>query len=379
MTIVPTHLYYIEGVKKGRPSSLLKKLVYKSGLLAERNLPYIHSVKHLSLLTGCDENYLLSIINRSNRTYSFYTVPKRSGGVRFIHAPDEELKKLQQWINAQILINVPVHPCCYSFHKDSSIKKCAEKHCGVKWLIKIDIENFFEMVSEIEIYKVFIKLGYKPIISLALARICTYEPRYLTGFYNKWVIYKKSKRLPFTSENARFFGRLPQGAPTSPMLSNLVLSSLDERINRLIKYKNGVYSRYADDIFISFGDKDINRVYLEKVIGRVTRYLEDFGYKANKTKIRLISPRALKIILGLNVGGEIVKLNSNYKKDLQCHFYGINKFGLISHASHRKFNSVLGMLEHIKGKVNFACQIEPDYGIPLKEELKNILNKNGLY
>ncbi|CAI1084090.1 Retron-type reverse transcriptase [Serratia liquefaciens] len=379
MTIVPSHLYYIEGVKKGRSPSILKSLIVKSSFFNYKNIPYIHDVKHLSHLLGCSQIDLTSIIKRNYSGYRFYTVPKYSGGVRFINSPNDFLKKIQRWINFNILSKVEVHPSCYSFHKNSSIKNCAEKHCGAKWLVKIDIENFFEMVSEVEVYKQFRKLGYKPIVSFALSRICTYEPTHLVNFQHKWINYNsRTDSLPFSRRNVKFFGRLPQGAPTSPMLSNLVLSSLDEKVTRLIRNKNGIYTRYADDIFISFSEMAVDRKFLRQIIGKLISYLNSFGYQANKTKIKIISPRSTKLVLGLNVAEDKVFLQKKYKNNLESHIYGMKKFGLVLHAKHRKFDSVLGMIDHINGMVNYASYIEPMYGNKLKEKIKHIVNINGL-
>lgn len=379
MTIVPSHLYYLEGVKKGRSPSLLKSLAVKASFLSHKNLPYIHDLKHLSLLIGCSQTHLNALIKRNYTGYKFYTIPKHSGGVRFINSPDERLKKIQRWINFNILNEAEVHPSCYSFHRKSSVKNCAEKHCGSKWLIKIDIENFFEMVSEVEVYKQFRRLGYKPIVSFALSRICTYEPVHLVNFQSRWINYNtRTDDLPFSRRGIKYFGRLPQGSPTSPMLSNLALSSLDERIMRLVRNRTGIYTRYADDIFISFSEACVDRDYLRQIIGKLKCYLHDFGYRANKTKIKIIPPRSKKVILGLIIGEEKVFLQKEYKDNIESHIYGMKKFGLLAHSKFRGFNSILGMIDHVNGKINYASYIDPIYGDKLKKEMKYIVSINGL-
>ncbi|WP_372384814.1 reverse transcriptase domain-containing protein [Vibrio sp. BS-M-Sm-2] len=156
-------------------------------------IPYIHSFLHFAHLTKLSESYIRSIVNRRNSNYTSYSIPKRSGGSRYLHSPSDELKALQRWINGEILNRLPVHSSCYSYHKGSSIVQCAEKHCGSKWLIKLDIENFFDTINEVEVYKVYRKIGYKPLIAFGLARICTYQPK--SVIQNKKIGFSSTKTL----------------------------------------------------------------------------------------------------------------------------------------------------------------------------------------
>ncbi|HAS8496248.1 TPA: RNA-directed DNA polymerase [Vibrio vulnificus] len=353
--------------------------MYKAHKMERWGIPYVHSIYHLAILSGLSVNKLNSIVGRQKQYYTAYAIPKRSGGSRFLHAPDDELKKLQRWINSEILIKLPVHPSCFSYHTGSSIVGCAEKHCSSSWLIKFDIENFFDSISEVDVYKVFRKFGYKPMISLILARICTYQSESISGDILHWVQYNKnSDELPFKKKHIRFFGRVPQGAPTSPMISNLVLSSLDEMLSQYAQKRGGIYSRYADDLFISFSQKDFDRVQASQVIGRVLNYVKSYGYKLNKTKIKVIPPGSNKVVLGLNVNGDSVLLTKTYKKRIESHIYGVGKFGIEQHALHRGFDSVFSMIDHITGLINHARLIEPTFGEKKHEEFKRLLSTLGL-
>lgn len=378
MTIVPSHLYYLGGIKAKRIPAVLSATMAKAAKFLINDVVYIHNLQHLVKLSSVDKVYLDDIILRRKNEYEHYTVEKKSGGSRFISAPKEDLKQLQRWINYYILRNLKPHPCCYSYHKNSSIYSCAMVHCSSQWLVKLDVENFFDMTSEGSVYEQFILIGYSPIVSFALARICTYQPTFLTKNHSKWVLYKrKNRELAYSRHNIKYIGRLPQGAPTSPMLSNMVFFELDKIIFKLVQSHGGLYTRYADDLFISFPKKDMNRSDISKIIGRVVDYLRKKGYSLNKTKIKVSPPGAKKIVLGLNVDKHIPHLSKEFKKSIDSHLYALSEFGPVAHARFRGFNSVYGMLEHIKGKIFFAKTISQDYGLKCIQEFYAALEKHG--
>lgn len=342
-------------------------------------IPYIHSFLHFAHLTKFPESYLRSVVNRHNASYTSYAIPKRSGGSRYLQIPSDELKGLQRWINCEILYRLPVHSSCYSYHKNSSIVQCAEKHCSSKWLIKLDIENFFDTINEVEVYKVFRKIGYKPLIAFGLARICTYQPISVLQNKKNWVQFNKnSDEMPFQKKHIRHFGRVPQGAPTSPMLSNLVLADLDEKLSSYAQKRGGIYTRYADDLFISFSQNNFDRQQASQVIGSVLGHVKSYGYNLKKSKIKVIPPGSNKVILGLSVNDKQVRLTKQYRQKINSHIYGIVKFGVDKHAIHRGFDSVFGMIDHVFGLINYAKTVEPDFGHTKYQELRDSLRSSGL-
>lgn len=380
MTIVSTHSYFNAGLEKGRSQQHLQDLMSKAHHMQRWGTPYIHSIVHLSHLSNSRVELIKSIVDRKEDFYTAYTIPKRSGGSRFIHAPNAELKSLQRWINTEILYRLPVHNCCFSYHRDSSIIDCAKKHCASRWLIKFDIENFFHTIKEVDVYKVFRMYGYKPLISFMLARICTYQPKSVIENKLNWILFNtKSDDLVYSKKHVNFFGRVPQGAPTSPMLSNLVLRELDETLNQYAQKRGGIYSRYADDMFISFSQDNFDRKQASQVIGRVFTHVREYGYNLNKTKIKVIPPGQNKVILGLNVNGRDVLLTREFKQRIESHIYGIKRFGVKEHMKYRGFNSIYGMIEHIFGLINYARQVDFSYGEIKHIELTEQLQATGLW
>jgi RNA-directed DNA polymerase len=379
LTIVSTHPYLRKGLEKGRSQQALYSLMAQAHKLEGLGIPYIHSFPHFAHLTKLPESYLRAIVNRHSANYTLYSIPKRSGGSRFLHIPSDELKALQRWINSEILNRLPVHTSCYSYHKGSSIVHCAEKHCDSKWLIKFDIENFFDTINEVEVYKVYRKIGYKPLIAFGLARICTYEPKSVLQNKKNWVQFNKnSDEMPFQKKHIRHFGRVPQGAPTSPMLSNLVLTNLDEKLSSYAQKRGGIYTRYADDLFISFSQNNFDRQQVSQVIGSVLSQVKSYGYNLRKSKIKVIPPGSNKVILGLSVNDKQVRLTKQYKQNINSHIYGMVKFGVDKHAIHRGFDSVFGMIDHVFGLINYAKTVEPDFGYIKYQELQDCLSSSGL-
>lgn len=349
MTILSSHQYYLNGLKLGKSNARLEELMNYAFKFEKHGIPYIHSIEHLAILTGTDPNFIRNIISRRIESYITHCIPKRSGGNRFLHIPIDELKKIQQWVNNNILVNTNSHWCCYSYKKNASIKKCAEKHIDCKWLIKLDIENFFDTVSEVDVYHIFRKLGYKASMAFYLARICTYQSNYYPQKFNRWIRFKnKSNSTPIDSTHVHYFGQLPQGSPTSPILSNLALYGLDHKLNNLIHKMHGIYTRYADDMFISFSIGDFDRTKARTIIGLTSNLIKNNGYNLNKTKIKIIPPGSKKTILGLNVKSNGISLSRTYKNRIEAHLYGIKKFGISAHVRHRGFQSIFGFIEHLK-------------------------------
>ena len=83
--------------------------------------------------------------------------------------------QVQRWIAAHILNPLPVHHCSFAFKPGSSIIKCAARHTGARWLVKMDIAGFFSSISEIQVYRVFLSLGYQPLVAFELARLSLQE------------------------------------------------------------------------------------------------------------------------------------------------------------------------------------------------------------
>jgi len=160
---------------------------------------------------------------------------------------------------------------------------------------------------------------------------------------------------------------LPQGAATSPVLSNVIAYRLDERISKLCKKLSLNYTRYADDIAIS-GEN-----FSKSVIKYVENVIEDTGFTVNKDKTRYIIGNKKKVITGLSVTGNELSLPKSYKREIRQQVHYISTYGLTSHLSHIK-NRNPQFAYSLLGKLIFWQSIEPNnsyvnYHIPLFKKL----------
>ncbi len=379
MTIGPVHSYLLEGQKLGHNLVELKKLISLSKEAESYGLPYVHSLNHLSHLSGVHYTELHSIVDRRTIPYHEFLINKKSGKPRTISAPSDNLKLVQRWIAKEILNKYSPHWRSYAYHKSSSIIKCAEEHLNSKWLIKLDIENFFGSIQEPQVYKIFKDAGYGKLISFELSRLCTISPNIKTsGKVQKKVNDSTSNiKFAYLDSSTKSLGVLPQGAPTSPQLSNIVFKPIDEALQNLADKYELIYTRYADDISFSSSDKNFGRKNSAAIINAVRLILKNSTFNLNKNKTVIIPPSKSKTILGLNIDYERVKLSKSFKKKIELHVRGICLFGVLEHSKHKNFVSIFGMLNYIQGLIHFAIHVEFEYGQKMNLRLKRSIQEQG--
>ena len=209
-------------------------------------LPAVLTLNHLSYQTGASYIYLREICERNADPYTDLSIKRRNGrSMRPISIPNPVLMEVQRWILARIVSALPVHPNSYAYSKGRSIRHCAEKHLSAKWLVKLDIHDFFQSISEAQVYQVFLGTGYQPLVSLELSRICTRYAAHVE--YIDQRRYRSPRQYAtIRAYNRPLLGFLPQGAPTSGALANLVAGSLDVKLTELAADHGLVYTRYAD-------------------------------------------------------------------------------------------------------------------------------------
>lgn len=205
-------------------------------------------------------------------TYHQFTVPKKSGKPRCIAAPNAELKGLQRKILHRLLKKLKVHPQATGFRAGVSFVDNAMCHQAQEVVIKVDLIDFFSAIPTKRIYKYFRNIGWKRRPAKLLARLTTYR------------------------------GRLPQGAPTSPKLSNVVNYLMDVNLSRVALEYGAVYTRYADDITFSttdYGD-------LHELIGKILFRVRHAGYEPHlKRKLSVRRQHHRQVVTGLVVNEEI--------------------------------------------------------------------------
>ncbi|MCH7345388.1 reverse transcriptase family protein [Pelomonas sp. CA6] len=364
--------YLVRGRKLGLSPELLQEAVKQSRRLAQRHpqpLPVLLTLCHLAKRTGVPYSSLRAYVSRQAvEPYRRFRIRKRSGGVRRICVPEPTLGAIQTWIAEHILQRAQVHRASHAFKKGDSIVRCAEQHSGARWLVKMDIADFFGSVSEIDVHRVFVGLGYNPLVSFELARICTELPSRSDKYaLSSWQCRYARRGIPAYGQ--QYIGRLPQGAPSSPMLANLTMVATDQKLEEIALKAGLLYTRYSDDLtFSTAGDFDKGRAY--GLIEEVAAVLKSRGLFPNRAKTVIVHPGARRLVLGLLVDGDAPRLTRVFRDRLRQHLYYLEKLGIAAHVQARAFESAGGLYRHLRGLIDYANSVDPTYAGPLLARLE---------
>ena len=205
-------------------------------------------ITELARRLGVDVDTLLSFEPR----YAEFKIPKRGGGYRQILAPERHLKIFQRRILRRVLALLVAHRAANGFERGRSIVTNARLHVGKPVIVRLDIRDFFTSTTDKRVEDFFRRIGWDKEAARLLTKLCTYD------------------------------GGLPQCAPTSPRLANLVNYKLDMRLDRLAARAGAMYSRYADDLTFSFDRDEPGQV--RRFIRTVRRIVADEGYHVHKRK-----------------------------------------------------------------------------------------------
>jgi len=298
----------------------IKQLEYAKKLF-EGGFPVIYDQTHLCYLVGYDEEYLYAACNQPNCFYRTFYIEKKNGNFREINEPLPSLKEIQNWILKEILYLVKVSPYAKAYIKGKSVKDNARFHRKQKKVLSMDIKNFFPSITFRRVLHVFRNIGYRESVAVMLANLCCLN------------------------------GCLPQGAPTSPMLSNIIASSLDYKIVNYIGKEKIRYTRYADDLTFSGDFKEGD------LIKNVERIVNREGFKINERKTRIRHRNQRQEVTGIVVN-EKMQISRKIRHKIRSDVYYIRKYGLDSHLEHMGINKA-NYLYHLMGIASYALFINP--------------------
>jgi len=208
--------------------------------------------------------------------------------VRLIESPKTLLKRVQRQLYSGILIKIPVHEAAHGFKPNRGCLTHAQNHSNKEYLFTFDLINCFQSIEWYPVYRVFRDLDYSKEIAKYLSCLCTNR---FNGSRSLLAMLNQGQRKRIKQRH------LAQGAPTSPVLSNLVMRILDKRLNGLAKSLDLDYSRYADDLAFS-GNKHRDWRFLEPLVGSIC--LEE-GFELNYRKSRIVRSHQRQKITGIVV------------------------------------------------------------------------------
>jgi RNA-directed DNA polymerase len=250
-------------------------------------IPVLHGTD-LGHYLGVSPKLIGHMAKFPQKYYGSFNIPKKSGGVRLIEAPRVFLKSVQRYVLDCIVQQIPLHEAIVGFRPKMNCAVGARRHVGRPFLWNIDLKNFFPTITFDQVNSVFSSIGYRPEVTFVLARLCCLS------------------------------GRLPQGAPTSPALANVVFSPADESIDGLSKQIGVVYSRYADDLSFS-GMTCIPQDFRREI----RRIVEALGFHVNDAKTRLMGPRTRREVTGLTVN-QAVSIPRKRRRALRALFHQVS-------------------------------------------------------
>ncbi|EJH2658838.1 retron St85 family RNA-directed DNA polymerase [Salmonella enterica] len=289
-------------------------------------MSYIDS---LSRVLNCSVMSLISGYIKASKKYKVFYIKKKNGkGLREIAQPAPDVKEIQRAIVNTLLTTLPVHDCAKAYIKETSIFNNAEPHKDNKYILKIDFENFFYSIKPQDLYPYLLREDIK-----------------LTQFE-----YEIISHYLFRRKKGEKKLRLCIGAPSSPIVSNIVMYDFDCILSDYCNLNNIAYTRYADDLTLSSEsyDKIMNAYdFIIKTISDLKK--PELKINANKTKIigKGRSRRITGVVIS-NAGELGVGRFLRKKIRALTHLYSKNKL------SEKDIPYLLGMLAHIKN-------IEPSY------------------
>ena len=350
------------------PEESSKVTRHKTGKRAQdRNgVPILTKIAELRKLLNIKSpnqlGFFLLASDHKGGPYTTHTIPKRDGSDRQICAPKKQLKWVQKQILKHIVSKVAPHPAAHGFVNGRSTVSNATPHVGAELIVKFDLKDFFPTVHYFRVMGLFASLGY-PVgncmfgtdddanqIAPVLARLCCYTP------------------------DPKQWGSatLPQGAPTSPAISNLVCRRLDARLQGLAEANGGTYTRYADDLTFSFPKAE--GMNLGRFRGWVDQVCQQEGFVVNQEKFRVIRDSQRQVVTGIVVN-DAVRAPRELRREIRAILHNCETKDIESQAKrHPRFKgNVQAFTQYLRGIAAYLNMVQPEHGAALLRRVNELL------
>lgn len=373
------HLYR-RNAPPGLDGAVVERAIQLSEAQRSAGVAPVLTLKHLAVQADVPLRFLERVCARVIDPYQIHEVRKRDRvSKRVIAAPSHELRQVQRWILDNVFTRMPVSDHAFAYVGGRSAPESAKRHVGATWLIKLDVKDFFHEFDEAQVFEILRTVGYSALVSLELARIVT---RHVSS-PQPWLPQKYERSSPRTtapvvdlleeifgeipSEPEEYLshpkgtrlGYLPQGAPTSGAISNVLSRGLDSDLANLALKSRMTFTRYADDIVMS-SSRSFDRSCAEVVLREATSILRKHHLTPNRRKTRIVPAGNPLQVLGVRVDGQEARLSRRIRKKIEFHLRGIEEFGMVNHSDHVGFNDVLGFENYLYGLIRYAHDVQPE-------------------
>ncbi|MBN2582800.1 MAG: RNA-directed DNA polymerase [Planctomycetes bacterium] len=268
-------------------------------------------------------------VMHSPHAYHTFTIAKRGGKLREIAAPCRSLKHIQRRILHRIVEPLDRHAAVHGFRRRRCSLTGARRHVGKEAVLAMDLQDFFPSITSQRVYGLFRKLGWPQNLASALTRLTTWQ------------------------------GRLPQGAPTSPALANLIARRMDRRLAGLGRHRGIYYTRYADDLAFS-GPAEVVR----SAIPSIRTIIQEEGFRLAEHKTRLMRRGRRQVVTGLVVN-EQVSVPRDYRRRVRAALHNL-RTGRTTFAAVAERAAALRELE---GHVQYIRSIRSEHAKHLEADL----------
>ena len=279
----------------------------------------------LEIDLGCSAKRLYTLSNTINSHYHEAFIPKGNGECRKLLVPDEELKALQKKIADVILNRIEISPYATAYRFGGSPLRNAKPHVGHARLLKLDIRHFFDKITYALVRRLVFPDGvFSESNGILLSTLCCYK------------------------------GHLPQGAPSSPAISNIIMREFDNIVGSWCR-KNGVtYTRYCDDLTFS-GNFDPS--VLKRFISEELRKL---GFFLNEKKTVSVRNGQTMSVTGIVVNQK-PNVSSSYRKNIRQEIYYCKKYGIQNHLEKKgNTDNEIVYLRKLLGRINYVLSVDPN-------------------
>ena len=326
---------------------------------AYNQLPAIETIKDLAALLETDIPTLRVFgffrpVSRFNH-YHRFGIPKKTGGERKISAPLPRLKALQRSILDRILGQVPIHEAAHGFVPARSVYTNAIPHVGKSLVINMDLKDFFPTLTFKRVKGCFVHLGYSPKIATILSLLCTEA---------NTVEVEMDGQKWFVAQGERF---LPQGAPTSPCLTNIVCRRMDYRFEGLAKSMGCTYTRYADDVTFSSEDASLK---VGKLLFMARKIVESEGFVVHPKKTKIMRDGMRKEVTGVVVN-EKTSVDRETLRNFRALLHQIELDG----PEGKTWGESEDVLTAALGFASFVQMVDLEHGEPLHAKVLELCEK----